>query len=220
MNSATRTQRTRRIAALALVPVAAIVLGACGPTPAPAPAPAPTSAPAPTQASATVNSQGARTWPSSGTKQYPPAPTNCTGSYSDAVESCHLTYKFYKLDTTNPQAQTMANRIATMTHAQCQNALATFHSGTGFNPTLQSQYPNSTLIGENLYCSYYSNENLCPSAQLGAQNAINGWLASPPHHATMDQFAGMWVNAAAVCKPLSQGGHGVYVAVAQFHNNP
>jgi hypothetical protein len=178
----TTTSRTRRtkIAGLAMLPIAAIVLGACGPAPAPAPAP-------------TV------------------ACDNTASTMGAAVEQCHLKYRSYSIDTTNSYAQTTALYISNfLSRSACSTSLASYHN-TG--TALLNAYRPSTMVAENLYCSYFSS-GACPSAQLGATQAMNGWLKSPGHKANMDNFAGKWVNGGAVCNPYT----GVYVAVAQFHN--
>ena len=150
----------------------------------------------------------------------PPAVTiSCTvsGTLSDAVEACHQKYKGFTLDTSSTKAQDLANSLIGMTPGQCSSILESFHSGLGGRPTLGSQYPSASSASENLYCWYSSTGN-CPNATMGASNAMNGWIKSPGHKANLDSILSVSVNAAAVCNPVSRGGTGVYVAVAQFHN--
>ena len=213
------TVRTGRwTAGLVLVPIAAFVLSACAPKPASVPAPAQTTV----KASATSGFDRAGSWDSEiSNKGRPPAGPTCNWtSLETAVEQCHLTYRPYSIDSTNTSAQTRANTIAAqITPNQCSNGgLDDYHSGRPFQPTLQSQYPGMSPLGENLHCYYFSN-GLCPSGNLGAIHARDAWLGSPAHKSTMDSFP--VVNGGAACNSTSsfnpnQPG-GVYVAVAQFH---
>ena len=184
----TQSNRRRRVAGIMLMPVAALVIGACAPKPAPPP-------PAPP----------------------PPPPTvSCTvgGTLSDAVEQCHLKYKAYSLDTANVSAQDKADSLIDMTPSQCSSSLGAFHTP---GSTLIAQYPGSSAVAENLQCQYFSNGN-CSGATFGATTAMNKWLASAGHKANLDNFAGKSVNAAAACRSVANGGTGVYIAVAQFHS--
>ncbi len=155
--------------------------------------------------------------PKPGAPPPPPPTVNCTvgSTLSQAVEACHTNYRAYRLDTSSSGAETtVARMLATITPATCSSNLGSYHTSGG---TLLSYYPGGASASENLYCTYYSNGQ-CPSATSGATKALNGWLASPGHKANMDSILSPSVNAAAGCNPTSNGGRGVYVAVAHFHN--
>ena len=208
------------------VPVAALVLSACVPPAAPGPAPS-------AQVSASASTTTARGyWGSGGgskarvtTTTAPPAPVCNGASHAIAVEQCHLTYRAYLIDTTNPSAQSVAAYIAArITPTQCQNGtLGAYHSGASLNPSpsLGQQYPGASSASENLYCLFFSGGS-CPSTALGANYSLNGWIRSPGHKVNMDSIVSRTVNGGGACNPTSSfnmnAPGGVYVAVAQFHN--
>lgn len=218
--SFTNRQHARRVGLLA-VPIAAIALAACAPQP--APGPAPTKSSASLEASAGSNSWGNRGGGDPVTnKQRPPEVPACTSTLSSAVEQGHLTMtgNTYTIDTARAAAQNKACSLIGMTRSQCLSALETFHTN---GSTLQNQYGGPGVsVAENLFCMDYPSTGNCPSATIGADYAFNGfagdvgWMGSAGHRANIDNFDGAGVNAAAVCRPASQGGTGVYVAVAQF----
>ena len=138
----------------------------------------------------------------------PPVTVSCgdAGTAGGSVAVCHLSYTSYMIDP-NPFAQQVADSIAS-SGATCANLAARHTPG----PTLLAAYAGASSVGENLYCQT-SGPGTCPSNAQGATNAVNAWLASPPHRANMDGFAGAWVVGGAACNPAT----GYYFAVAQFH---
>ncbi|MSO78243.1 MAG: hypothetical protein EXQ79_01385 [Acidimicrobiia bacterium] len=146
-----------------------------------------------------------------------PAP-NCTGALSRALETCHLNFHSYIIDTVSQSAEQTAFRIASsITRPQCLAQLNDFHSGSRLNPTpnLGQQYPGVTgVIAENLHCLFFNGTLSCPGAQVGANSAMTHWINSlEGHRQTLDSYAGHFLNAGAICNPAT----GIYVAVAQFY---
>jgi hypothetical protein len=121
----------------------------------------------------------------------PPPPTvTCSnaGTAGASVANCHIVYAYYQVDP-NPFAQQVADLIAA-SGATCAN-LEARHTSSG---ALFNAYPSAFSVGENLYC-----QGGCPSNAQGATNALNAWLASPPHRANMDTFVGAFVVGGAAC---------------------
>lgn len=114
----------------------------------------------------------------------PPAPqvASCsdTGNAAQTLASCHLKVHPYTID------QGAMNGA--------QNSVNRFANSNCSTPLTHAPIPGWS---ENLYCQDFVSG--CPSDSFGAVKALNGWLNSPPHRATIDNTSGGSLGVGTIC---------------------
>jgi hypothetical protein len=119
------------------------------------------------------------------------------GTGGDTLANCHKQIHPYTIDgAATSLAQSSVGRFA---GATCATPLTHITPPAGWS--------------ENLFCQDFAGATNCASDGFAAVKALNAWLNSASHRATIDSYSGGYVGAATIC---SQG-HYLFAA-AEYHH--